>query len=568
MSDVKPGPFQRSLGASAVGTPPQIFNYVLFLGTMIFGILGAARGFDEGNVSGMLASPHFQKLFGLKVDAHHTATQVADTKGNIAGMVQLCSIGGAFIAFAITDRIGRVWALRQLCVLWIGGVMLQIFAQNVGMLYAGRALAGLGIGQTTVVGPTYLVEVAPRQIRGLCSGMFSGSVYLGIMLAYFANYGSSLHQVGRVRWQIPITLQVMFAGIALVLSIFAIESPRFLIMKGKHEQAAKNLSKLRGLPVEHEFMQTELTVITETLEKERAIMAGRSLTGRIFEIVGTHSNRFRLIGVGIMIQLLGQWSGANSITIYAPEYFALLGIRGQQTKLLATAVFGIVKLISSLVCAFFLIDRVGRKRSLYIGVGLQFASMLYIAAFLTAAPEISDETLANSIHSSTVKNASVVGVICIYINGFGWAMGYNSIQYLINTEIFPLHLRSLSASIIMAVHFANQYGNSKSVPAMLLPTSEGGAGPAGTMWFFVVVCALGLVYIFFFLPETGGFTLEEMEDIFNFPWWQIGRKSKAMRKEGDGPRITKDDESIVAEYEKSEGQHIETMSVHSANNRR
>ncbi|ORY77054.1 general substrate transporter [Protomyces lactucae-debilis] len=557
MADVKPGPFQRSLGASAIGTPPQIFNSVLFLGTTIFGILGAARGFDEGNISGMLASPAFQALFGLKKDATHTAQQVADVKGNISGMVQICSIGGALIAFTITDRIGRVWALRQLCVLWIGGVLLQIFAQNIGMLYAGRALAGLGIGQTTVVGPTYLVEVAPRQIRGLCSGIFSGSVYLGIMLAYFANYGSALHQVGRIRWQIPISLQAAFAGMALVLSIFAIESPRFLIMKGKHEQAAKNLSKLRGLPIEHEYMQSELVTVTDALEKERAIMSGRTLTGRIFEIVGTHSNRFRLFGIGIMIQLLGQWSGANSITVYAPEYFSLLGIHGTETGLLATAVFGVVKLLSSLSCAFFLIDRIGRKRSLYIGVGLQAISMLYIAAFLTAAPEISSPEVTN--HSAAVRHASVFGIMMIYVNGFGWAMGYNSIQYLINSEIFPLHLRSLSASIIMAVHFANQYGNSKSVPTMLLPRSEGGIGPAGTMWFFVVICALGLIYIFFFLPETGGYTLEEMEDIFNFPWWQIGRRSISLRRSGDSRRSSGGEESV--DCEKSGGQHIETKST-------
>ena len=306
----KPGRFQRSLGPSAVGTPPEIFNAVLFFAVLIFGIVGAARGFDEGNISGMIASPHFQKLFGLKVDDTHSAQQVASTKGNIAGMVQLCSIGGALLAFAMTDRIGRLWALR------------------------------LGIGQSTVVGPTYLVEVAPRQIRGLCSGIFAGGVYIGIMLSYFANLGSALHQTGRAQWQIPISLQLICASAVLILSIFAIESPRFLIMKGKYAEAAQKLSKLRGLPIQHAYVQEELTTVKEAMDKERALMVGRTLKQRIFEIVGTHSNRFRLIGIGIMIQLLAQWSGANSITLYAPQYFSLLGIHGQNTKLLATAIFG------------------------------------------------------------------------------------------------------------------------------------------------------------------------------------------------------------------------------------
>jgi MFS family permease len=89
---------------------------------------------------------------------------------------------------------GRIWATRQLCVIWIVGVIIYITsAGNYGQVLAGRFIMGLGIGQTTVVAPAYLAEAAPRSIRGLCICIFSGSVYLGIMLGYFANWGTSLH---------------------------------------------------------------------------------------------------------------------------------------------------------------------------------------------------------------------------------------------------------------------------------------------------------------------------------------------------------------------------------------
>jgi MFS family permease len=103
-------------------------------------------------------------------------------------MVQTGSVGGAALAFVLCDRIGRLWATRQLCLIWILGIV--IFMTNngrLGQVYAGRFIAGLGIGQTTVVAPVYLSEISPKSVRGLCSCFFAGSVYIGIMLAYFVS---------------------------------------------------------------------------------------------------------------------------------------------------------------------------------------------------------------------------------------------------------------------------------------------------------------------------------------------------------------------------------------------
>lgn len=107
-----------------------------------------------------------------------------------------------YSAFLVCDRIGRLWATRQLCVLWILGIAIFMGNNgNLGAVYAGRFVAGLGVGQSVVVGPVYLAEIAPACVRGLCTCSFTGFVYIAIVLAYFANYGAELHMPGtHNRW--------------------------------------------------------------------------------------------------------------------------------------------------------------------------------------------------------------------------------------------------------------------------------------------------------------------------------------------------------------------------------
>lgn len=161
-------------------TPKESLNWRLWYGVFVFGLMGAARGIDEGLIGTSASLAPFKKTFGLS-DPHKSKVEKAERLSNITSMVQLGSILGALIAFFITDKIGRIQATRLLCLIWsIGiGIFLASAANgSIGMVYAGRFIAGVGIGQTTVVAPTYLAETAPRAIRGLCVGAFSGAVYL------------------------------------------------------------------------------------------------------------------------------------------------------------------------------------------------------------------------------------------------------------------------------------------------------------------------------------------------------------------------------------------------------
>ncbi|CAI7583453.1 unnamed protein product [Penicillium bialowiezense] len=506
-------------------TPKEIFNYRLFWSVGVFGILGAGRGIDEGLVGGMVSLKSFKDEFPLEVGS---PSEIANRESNITSMVQLGSIGGALLAFILCDRIGRVRSLQALTFLWaIGFVIVITSFGNIGQILAGRLVAGLGVGMTTVVGPTYLAEVAPKEIRGMLTNIFAGAVYLGVMIAYFANWGCSenISDASRSQWVIPQSIHIMFAGVIFLASWTVPESPRFLVMRGKHEEALKNLCTLRQLPSDHPSVMSEMLDIRDQLDNEQESTRGSSLWGKLKELVTVPANRYRLM-LGVMSQLLGQWSGASAITIYATSFFAALGKTGQSEKLFATCILGIVKFCSAYICAFFLIDFLGRRRSLYTGIILQTLSICYIAIYMAKVPASAHVSETSEITGSA-KRAGIGAIAAIYISGFGWAIGWNSFQYLVNAEIYPSRLRALGSSIVMCIHFANQFGNTKAVPSMVLAMSN-----YGFFVFCTAVCVLGLVWVWFFVPETAGRSLESMEALFALPWHQIGRHGKSLSPAG------------------------------------
>jgi hypothetical protein len=282
---------------------------------------------------------------------------------------------------------------------------------------------------------------------------------------------------------------------------------------------------------------------------------GQGWLGVVKEIFFIPSNTYRLY-LGVISQVLSQWSGAGSITLYAVDLFALLGITGTNESLLATAVFGIVKLVAAVVCALFLVDVIGRKRSLLIGIALQSISMIYIASFLTAVPQLG--TVKKFVLPKSQKGASTVAIVMIYISGIGWALGWNSMQYLLTAELFPLRIRAVCTSLVMCLHFANQYGNSRAVPDMLLPKATGGINPSGTFWFFAVVTIVGGIWVWFTVPETAGRDLESMDRLFSLPWYKIGIYGNRVAEEQDAIATEKE---AAMEQNTSTAHHAETEMV-------
>lgn len=526
----------RSRLYNSSGAPREIFNYRLYICVFVFGILGAVRGLDEGSISGSIAAIRFQERFGLS-DPTKSEDAIAELKSNIASMVQMGSIPGSLFAFLIVDRIGRIRSLQLMCVSWIAAVIIQITSKSLGQLYAGRFLEGLPVGASVVIGPTMMSELAPKDIRGLCNCMFAGAVYFGVMLEYFTHYACAVHVPDHSdnQWIIPTSLKIMFGGIILIGSFFCVESPRWLMKQGRVDDAYKALSKVRNLPRDHAYVVSEISDVQDQIDYYQKSI-GDATIWNLFKELFSKSVFYRLY-IGIGCQLLGQWSGANAITIYMPELVGLVGYRGTR-KLLMTAVLGIVKLTSSYCTAFFLIDYLGRKKCLYIGITIQMVTILYFGLFVAIVPNVDQE---HYVMTPSESKAGVGALVMLYLSGVGWTMGFNSIQYLINSEMFPIRVRSFGTAIIMCFHFLNQYGNTKAVPSMMISMKH-----SGTFFFFFGVLAVALVWCWFTIPEIAGRSIESMEELFSLPWYKIGRQGAELAPDNSGVnRVRFDEDGLI-----------------------
>jgi hypothetical protein len=204
----------------------------------------------------------------------------------------------------------------------------------------------------------------------------------------------------------------MFATLILILSFFQHESPRYLIKSHHDAQALSTMARLRNLPPDHPYVVGEIAAIQQQLHEEQEATLGAGPVGVLKEMFLVPSNLYRLY-IGLMAQILSQWSGAGSITLYAVDLFALLGITGTNEALLATAVFGIVKLVAAVLCALFLVDVIGRKRALLIGISLQSIAMIYIAGFLTAVPQLG--TVKGFTLGAAQRGAGTGAIAMIYV---------------------------------------------------------------------------------------------------------------------------------------------------------
>ncbi|RAK92446.1 quinate permease [Aspergillus costaricaensis CBS 115574] len=480
----------------------------LLCAAICFGLSGAARGLDSGLIASTVAEQSFVDQFQLEAD-YLSASQKANRLSNITSMVHIGSLPGAIVAFLCSERIGILWTFRQCCLMWIIGSVVFITSDDLGQVYAGRFIMGLGIGQFGVMAPIYLGEVAPREIRGMLVGLYGMSEYLGIMIGYFSIWGASIHipDSSAKQWVIPQSVQIMWAGLLLIASLLCEESPRFLCRKDRPLAALQSLARLWNVSPLDPGIHVEISNVKIQLKLEREVASRSGLIGVLKELFGTKSHLKRIAFVFIL-QCLGEWSGPNSVTTYAPELFGLFGIQGQSQKLFTTAVFGAVKFVFALISAIFLIDYLGRRKTLYIGLVLQVIALTYDSIFLTIFSSLSGQ----SQDDPAVRHAAIGAIVMIYFIGIGWALGWNSIQYLITAESFPLGVRIAGVTLVTLWHYANRIGISKATTLMLLDHDS--LTPKGTFWFFTGMSLLGLLFTWCFLPETAGKGLEETNELY------------------------------------------------------
>ncbi|KAL5344042.1 hypothetical protein BJX70DRAFT_405219 [Aspergillus crustosus] len=499
--------------------PKGIFNAYVFSVTWIFALAGVAKGFDEG------LSP--------------TADEYAGTKGWIVSIATAGAVFGCLGSLPISDRVGRRWTLRIGTIVYIAGVLGQGLCDgNLGGLYASRVITGMGIGVTTIVPPVYISEISPKAIRGLLTLQYAACQQLGVVLGFFINYGVTKKYAGTdTQWMLPTLLQLLPAALWGIGTFVCPESPRWLLSVGRRDQSAINLSKLRRLPVEHPVVAAELDGMDAQILHEHESVASASQWQLLRETLVPVQNRRRFFLL-FMATLFSQWSGANAITQYSPTIFGYLDIVGDEATFLATGIYGVVKFVSTLLFAVLVVDIIGRRRSLITGISLQILTLAFVGAYLGATKDMTiDEIKA----SPNAERAGTAAIVAIYLHAVAWSIGWFSIPYLIGPEIFPTRIRSLNMSISMALHWAFYFGCSKAMPSLLAATHRWGA-----FLFFGVVCAIGLVYVFFAMPDTTGRSLEALAKLFERPWYtmyqvayaskddlQIESSCKGLAKDGE-----------------------------------
>lgn len=258
----------------------------------------------------VLALDSFKTDFGLPTGSTgFDSAKNAKVSANVVSLLTAGCFFGAIGASILNERYGRRYTLMGFAVVFLIGAAIQTSATHaIGQIYAGRVIAGLGIGGMSSVTPVFVSENAPPALRGRITGLFQEFLVVGSTFAYWLDYGVALHIPESTRqWRVPVGLQIIFGGFLVFGLIFLKESPRWLMKEGRYEEAAASLAWTRCSDTEDPNVIKELAEVRASIEEELAETEGV----RWKECI-TPGNRWRF-ATGFTIMLCQQFSGTNSI---------------------------------------------------------------------------------------------------------------------------------------------------------------------------------------------------------------------------------------------------------------
>ncbi|CAE6424644.1 unnamed protein product [Rhizoctonia solani] len=411
-------------------------------------------GYDSG-IIGSVISPNFKKFHEYFNEPNH----------ELLGAVVSTFAGGCFFgamaAGWLADRIGRKRTIQAGSLVAILGCSLQTGAQNISYLMAGRVVAGLAIGCLSMIVPLYQSEISPPNMRGFLTGMTQFMIGMGFLVANWVGYGCQFLDTD-AQWRIPLAIQVAPAVLLLVGMFFLPFSPRWLVEKGRNEEALKVIQDLHGNEQNAEFIKLEFAEMLEQIKYEKANMSSK---------------------------LSDLWASKPML-------------RGN-TILLITGINNALGQIVTFVFIYYILDRVGRRLPLIIGA-FGMAGCLAIEAAINA-----------KFPGETSKNVAAQQAGVAFIILFGslfFSTSFGPVSWVYQSEIFPMRVRAMGTSVATMSNWA--------VNVMISQVSPIGLNRLGWKFYLVFICtnivngkSHGLIVIFFF-PETKGKTLEEMDAVF------------------------------------------------------
>lgn len=445
----------------------------------------------------VLALKSFKDDFGLPTDqSGFASSKNAQISSNVVSLLTAGCFFGAIGGAIMNEKYGRRYSLMFFSVIFLVGAAVQTGAHHsIGQIYGGRVIAGLGIGGMSSITPEFVAENCPPAVRGRIAGLFQEFLVLGSTFAYWLDYGVSLHiPTSTKQWRVPVAIQIIPGGVMLVGLFFLKESPRWLTRKGRHEEALSSLSYIRNTEANDPEVIHELAEVRAAVEEELHLTEG--VTWKECLAPGV---RVRFItGFGIMF--CQQFSGTNSIGYYAPEIFQTVGVSKTNSALFATGVYGTVKVIATGLFLWLGIETLGRRKSLLAGALWMMAMMFILGAVLNTHPP--------DTKSSTVSSASIAMVVMIYLYVIGYSASWGPIPWIYLSEIFPTRLRAYGVGMGAATQWLFNF-----VITEITPSAINHIGYR-TFIMFGCFCFGNFLFIFFFIRETKGRTLESMDVLF------------------------------------------------------
>ena len=329
-------------------------NFYIIRIVFIAAIGGFLLGFDNSVISG--AIPFYKQLFGVQDGSFLLGFSVSC-------IIWGCLIGN-LISGPVSDKIGRKPSLLIAAILFTASALLCAFAENIGSFIIGRIIGGFGVGIAILVAPVYIAEISPASKRGWLVSFNQLLIVIGLSAAYFSNY-FILKAVSDplTNWRWMLGIEAVPAILYFIAIFFIPESPRWLMMKGQNEKAIKILNRVNGAASAHnEYNEIKRSAFSENK---------MTVSARLRQLFTKRMKHILVIGFGLGI--LQQFSGINAILYYAPMVFESAG-GARDAAFLQTIVLGVVFVVMTIV-SMFLIDRIGRKPLLYIGVSIMALSL-------------------------------------------------------------------------------------------------------------------------------------------------------------------------------------------------
>ncbi|CAL9736876.1 high-affinity hexose transporter Hxt6p [Monosporozyma servazzii] len=461
---------------------------------------GYVYGWDTGTIGGFLNHIDFQRRFGQK---HSDGTYYFSNArtGLIVAIFNIgCAIGG--LAWSrLGDIYGRRLALVWVTIVYMVGLIISIASIDKWYQYfIGRIISGCGVGGIAVYSPLMISEVSPKQLRGTLVSCYQLMITLGIFLGYCANYGTDHGYTNSVQWRVPLGLGFAWGLFMIAAMLFVPESPRFLIEVGRMEDAKISVGRSNKLPADDPSVIAEVEFLAAGIEAERA--EGSASWGELFTTKGKILQRTIL---GIMIQSLQQLTGANYFFFYGTQIFQAVGLPDSYETAI---VIGIVNFASTFP-AFYVVDKFGRR------TGLLWGAAGMICCFVVFASVGVTRLYPNGRDQDSSKGAGdcMICFTCFFI--FCFATTWAPTAYVIVSESFPLRVKAKGMAISIAFNWMWNF-----LIGFFTPFITGAINFYYGYVFMGCLC-FSWVYVFFFVPETKGLSLEEVNIMWEegvLPW--------------------------------------------------